>query len=215
MLMLELESVYHKIWWSWYFRLHFRRNWRLVWGRDWRWLLFSALVLLMWLHQSSRLRSINNFGTSADPTWDNVNIAIWTDLGLAVIILYCNIQSISSLINNHRRHKDIATDFSRTMAGNHVLIPSFHLHLQPRIRLELWPLWAMGIRRRLEVGVMWSWEIRMRCLAKGGWDENWCGGWDYELWYRNSCVKDLMIETGLYVPLQHLLATYSVWLLGG
>jgi hypothetical protein len=62
-----------------------------------------------------RLHAINNFGDSPDPTWQNVDIAIWTCVELTVGIFCCNIPAISSLVKFYLRRRNLNSSFCRTM----------------------------------------------------------------------------------------------------
>jgi hypothetical protein len=50
-----------------------------------------------------RMRSIYLFGTSGDPTWDNVDLTIWTAFEIAMAVVCCNLPSIAGLITHYRR----------------------------------------------------------------------------------------------------------------
>jgi hypothetical protein len=49
------------------------------------------------------MRSIYLFGTSGDPTWDNVDLTIWTAFEIAVAVICCNLPSIAGLLTHYRR----------------------------------------------------------------------------------------------------------------
>jgi hypothetical protein len=50
-----------------------------------------------------RMRSIYLFGISGDPTWDNVDLTIWTAFEIAVAVVCCNLPSIAGLVTHYRR----------------------------------------------------------------------------------------------------------------
>jgi hypothetical protein len=59
---------------------------------------FSVVII-----SAIRIRSIYLFGISGDPTWDNVDLTIWTAFEVAVAVICCNLPSIAGLVTHYRR----------------------------------------------------------------------------------------------------------------
>lgn len=135
----------------------------------------------------ARLGSIREFAQTTDPTWDDVNITIWTTLEIDIALFCCNMPSISALVAHLRRKRQESKLAKRTpgsllpsngyprsndlgMSRQNVFPSSVRTVIERtktdvEMELEL----VNGERARTQAGNHWSWKSHVIPSYKLSW----------------------------------------------
>ncbi|KAI0998903.1 hypothetical protein K3495_g9293 [Podosphaera aphanis] len=66
-------------------------------------IIMFSLGIFVTITSAIRTKAIKYLGASGDPSWDNIDITIWTSMEISVGLICCNMPAIASIITHIRR----------------------------------------------------------------------------------------------------------------